>query len=317
MRLLAHTAKMSKEEIFSPKFRAHAVGGSEAATVVNKNPYQTLYGLYLEKRGEIPPFEGNERTKWGNKMEPLIAEEFKEKNPGIWVQKKNFILQHDTHDFMICQIDRELFCKERGRGVLEIKNNGYWAGQEWSAEEGAPAQYILQMQHMLAVTNYEWGRFAALVDGGEYREIEILPDKIIQEILIEAEAKFIENVKNGIEPELSGSKYEDELLKQLYPEAKYTEPKPLESKAGELAKKRAEMKKRLEQDEIELKQVEHELKKMLGEHEAGIIDNTQIFWKNVLSNRVDSKKLKAEYPDIYAAVVKQSQSRRFEIKEAK
>jgi predicted phage-related endonuclease len=40
-------------------------------------------------------------------------------------------------------------------------------------------------------------------------------------------------------------------------------------------------------------------------------------WKNVNSNRVDSKLLKEKYPDIYEQVCKVSSSRRFEIKEAK
>ena len=40
-----------------------------------------------------------------------------------------------------------------------------------------------------------------------------------------------------------------------------------------------------------------------------------VSWKSVSSNRVDSKKLKADYPDIYKECVKASESRRFTVKE--
>lgn len=313
MRILANTAKMSHEEWLS--YRPLGIGGSEAATTVNQNPYQTKYGLYLEKRGEIPGFEGNERTKWGNKLEDIIATEFKEQND-LWVQRKNFILQHDRYDFMIGNIDREIFCKDRGRGILEIKNTGHFMGKEWEGET-APAQYHLQMQHYLAITGYEYGYFATLIGGNQYHQIEVQRDNEIIEILEEAEAKFWEDVKAGREPEIGGSNAEEELIKRLYPEASSMEPLPLEATAAELAKRRQEIKAALDAETEKLKTIENQLKNMLGEHERGFIDNVEVIWKNIVSNRVDSKRLKAEYPEIYEQVIKPSMSRRFEIKEAK
>lgn len=313
MRILANTAKMSREEWLAKRLKG--IGGSEAATCANLNPYQTQFGLYLEKRGEIRGFDGNERTHWGNKLEDLIAAEFKERN-NIWVQRKNFILQHDKHDFMIGNIDREIFDKDRGRGVLEVKNNGHYAGKAWEGDQ-APVNYILQMQHYLAITGYEFGYYAVLIDGGRYHQIEILADPELQEMLIEQEAKFWERVTNGNPPPISGEKAESELLKHLYPEATETEPLPLEATAAELIKRREELKAAEDDVKKELAQVENQLKNMLGEHERGYIDRQEIIWKNIVSNRVDSKVLKTEYPDIYEKVCKPTQSRRFEIKTMK
>ena len=42
-------------------------------------------------------------------------------------------------------------------------------------------------------------------------------------------------------------------------------------------------------------------------------DNFIVRWKNVISNRLDCKKLKAELPDIYKAFTKTSSRRRFTI----
>ena len=44
-------------------------------------------------------------------------------------------------------------------------------------------------------------------------------------------------------------------------------------------------------------------------------DHYSVSWKSYVSDRVDSKKLKADYPDVYKACVKASKSRRFTIKE--
>jgi putative phage-type endonuclease len=313
MRKLAHTATMDRKTWL--QWRNKGIGGSDAATIVNLNPYATPFGLYLEKRGEIEPQEAGEAAAWGNKLEDLIAQEFKERN-NIWVQKNNFLLQHDKHDFMLGNIDREIFDKERGRGVLEIKNSSYFVGKEWEGEQ-APPQYVLQMQHYLAVTGYEFGYFAALIGGNKFHQIEIDRDEEIIEMLIEAEAKFWERVKVGLPPEVGGSDAEDGILKRLYPEATKTEALPLESQAAELIRERQELKDREKALKTELAEVENKLKNMLGEHEAGEIDHMRVFWKNVESNRVDSKKLKEQYPDIYKNVVKLSKSRRFDIKEAK
>jgi predicted phage-related endonuclease len=56
------------------------------------------------------------------------------------------------------------------------------------------------------------------------------------------------------------------------------------------------------------------LKQMLGENEVGVINDTKISWKNVTTDRLDTKKLKSEKPQIYDEYVSSSSSRRFAIK---
>lgn len=313
MRVIANTAHMDKNEWL--KLRMNGIGGSEAATTVNQNPYQTKFGLYLEKRGELPGFEGNERTKWGTKLEDIIAGEFKEQN-GLWVQRKNFMLQHDTLDHVIGNIDREIFCKDRGRGVLEVKNTGHFMGKEWTSD-AVPAQYQLQMQHYLAITGYEFGYFATLIGGNQYHQVEVNRDNELIEILLEAETLFWEDVQAGREPEIGGTDAEREVMKRLYPESTETEALPLDKDAAELIKRRQELKAKLKAEEEELKALENQLMKQLGDHEKGYIDNTEVIWKTIHSNRVDTKTLKTDFPEIYSQVIKQSSSRRFDIKEAK
>ena len=53
----------------------------------------------------------------------------------------------------------------------------------------------------------------------------------------------------------------------------------------------------------------------MKEAEIAQNDHYKVSWKTVESNRIDSKKLKKDYPKIYAECCKLSVSRRFEVKE--
>ena len=64
-----------------------------------------------------------------------------------------------------------------------------------------------------------------------------------------------------------------------------------------------------------IKAIENSLKDELGNAERGSVSDFIVVWKTLNSNRVDSKKLKEKYPDIYKEVTKSIVSRRFEIKE--
>jgi len=56
------------------------------------------------------------------------------------------------------------------------------------------------------------------------------------------------------------------------------------------------------------------IKVMLGENETGIINDITVSWKNVTTERLDTKRFKAEVPEIYSYYATSSISRRFTIK---
>mgnify|MGYP001478943616 FL=1 len=115
-------------------------------------------------------------------------------------------------------------------------------------------------------------------------------------------------------PMFDGSEASSDLLKALYPTAKFDEEIQLPSGAFELIAKYEQAK----QEEIEAaerrKEAENQLKAMLGEYERAFAGDRVVTWKNIVTHRVDTKLLKAKYPDIYQEVTKESISRRFAIK---
>lgn len=61
--------------------------------------------------------------------------------------------------------------------------------------------------------------------------------------------------------------------------------------------------------------LKNEIKAEMTERSADEIrtDNFIIRWKKVVTNRLDSKSLKKDFPDIYKAFTKQSETKRFTI----
>ena len=65
------------------------------------------------------------------------------------------------------------------------------------------------------------------------------------------------------------------------------------------------------------KQFEQEIKLQMGDHDFGENNFMQVSYKPVTSVRIDSKRLKKERPDLYKEYTRQSESRRFYVKEIK
>ena len=78
-----------------------------------------------------------------------------------------------------------------------------------------------------------------------------------------------------------------------------------------------DMKKELKAFENKIQELENQIKFEIGDAEYAYAPGYSLSWKKVSSNRVDSKKLKADYPEIYEKVIKKSSSRKFNIKEDK
>jgi len=73
----------------------------------------------------------------------------------------------------------------------------------------------------------------------------------------------------------------------------------------------------IKEQEIIKAEAENKLKNLLQEAPKGRTDTHRVIWKNVVSNRLDTKSLKNAHPDIFGEFTKESVSRRFEIKEVK
>jgi putative phage-type endonuclease len=194
------------------------IGGSDVATILGLNPYKSIFTLWLEKTGQIEPpdLSGNESVEWGNILEPVVREKFA-RETGFEVFENPYVLQHDTHEFMIANIDGEVVDPQFGvRGILEIKTAGERMRDQWI--EGPPHHYMLQIQHYLAVLDYPYAYVAVLIGGQTFKYFLIERDDYVIDQIIQAEADFMHLVENKIAPEISGHEADSNYLAEAFPE---------------------------------------------------------------------------------------------------
>lgn len=199
--------------------RKQDVTSTEAAALFNAGVYtKTFYELYHLKAGTIQPeeFEGNERTRWGNRLEDAIAFGVAE-DLGLIVEPfKVYIRLPDSRmgssfDFKIVGLvdgaeeneARNMF-RQHGPGIMEVKNvDGLQFKRAW-VDDGetieAPVHIEFQVQHQLEVADLGWSIIAPLVGGNTPRPVIRVRDTAAGESIRLKIENLWQRVDEGIEP---------------------------------------------------------------------------------------------------------------------
>jgi len=291
------------------EWRKKGIGGSDAAAVAGLNPWKSPFAVWMEKTGQIEPEEPGEAAYWGTILEDIVTQEFS-KRTGMKVRRRNAILQHPDFPWMLANIDRMIVGENVG---LECKTTSAYNAKEWEDDE-VPAQYLVQVQHYMAVTGAKSWWLAVLIGGNRFLYKRVDQDEELIQQLIEIERDFWENhVVPGIPPEMDGSSASTEFLKKMYPEGK-PNTIDLPSEAGELIESLDLLNEELKALEMRKAECENRLKAMLGESEIGKFGDRLVTWKNIKTSRFDSKAFAKDYPDLYEKYLKTSQYRKFAVK---
>ncbi|AVX21629.1 putative phage-type endonuclease [Carboxydocella sporoproducens DSM 16521] len=307
---LAKTKEIDRDQWL--EYRKRGIGGSDAAAIAGLNKWKSPVTVWLEKTGQIEPEESSEAAYWGSILEDIIAKEFSLRT-GLKVQRKNAILQHPEYPFMIGNIDRLIIDKKHGNGILECKTTGEYNKGDWEGDK-IPDHYLIQVQHYLAVTGLQYAYIAVLIGGNKFQYKLVPRDEEIIQYLIKIESDFWKLVESRTPPEMDGSQASADLLDILYPnslpDSRIELPPDAEKLITEYEEAAAEEKAAAERKEA----AANKLKAMLGDYEVGFIGKRKVTWKTVTSARLDTKRLKAEMPDIYSQYCTESVMRRFSIK---
>lgn len=294
------------------QLRRQGIGGSDAAAIVGLNPYSSAFQVYCDKVGLLPEIADNEAMRQGRDFEAYVAGRFEEA-AGKKVRRCNNIITNPGFPFMLANVDRLVVGEKAG---LECKTTSVFNKADFESGD-VPPQYYVQCQHYMAVTGYPKWYLAVLVlnRGFYWYEIPYNDDDV--SVLIEAEREFWENyVAPRIEPAPDGSPKAAEAIRQLYGHGDDDITVGLHGYDKDLARydEIDALRKKLEREQEAIKQ---KLQLEMKDATLAYAGNKVITWKNIASMRIDSKRLKAEQPDIYERFSKKSEYRRFEIKEAK
>lgn len=294
------------------RLRKRGIGGSDAGVVIGVNPYRSILELYHDKTSEeLIENEETEATYWGHIMEPIVREEFA-KRSGLEVQLVPYLLQHEECTFMLANLDGMVHDPVYGKCIFEAKTSSAYKKEEW--ENGIPETYYAQLQHYMAVTDWNGAYIAALIGGNEFIYRFVPRDERYIEDLMLKEESFWNYVKMRIEPPADGSKATMEYLKKAYPSAEKAITIDLDEENRKWLVQYYQASAELKAVEKKKAEAENNLKQLVGEHESAHIENNVIRWSNVTSQRLDTDRLKMEMPDIYQAYLKETNSRRFSVK---
>ncbi|HDR8171994.1 TPA: YqaJ viral recombinase family protein [Bacillus thuringiensis] len=308
-KVLVNTLNMDRAQWLQA--RTQGIGGSDVSAIASLNKWKSAVQVFLEKtqvieKEDIP----SEAAYFGNVLEEVVAREFS-KRTDLKVQRRNAILQHPEYPWMLANVDRLIVGEKIG---LECKTASEYFKKEWEDEE-VPVAYLLQCQHYMAVTGYEAWWIAVLIGGNKFVHKKIERDGELIQYLIDIEKDFwLNNVEKNEPPMFDGSDASTELLKHLYPESIADSFVSLGKQEELLIEARDQVDREIKVLQEQKVEYENKIKAKLGTNEVGGTENYKIYWKSYTTNRFDSKRFKAEHPDLFEQYVKESKSRKFTVK---
>lgn len=309
--ILAKTKNLPHQEWL--RLRKQGIGGSDAGAVCGLNPYTSAMDVFFDKtrKEDLSGIEDNEAMRMGRDLEDYVAQRFCEET-GFKVRRSNKMYYHEEYPFMLADVDRLIVGQDKVIG-LECKTASPYSAEKWKDGQ-IPAHYLAQCYHYMAVLNADAWYIAVVIYGREFKWQKIERDDEIIQNLISIEKDFWENhVMPEIMPKPDGSEATEQFVNSFFREVKEELSVPLVG-FDEKLKRRAEITQLMDKLETEKKQIEQEVKVYMKDAEFAEDQNFFVSWKNTISNRLDTKRLKEEMPEIYERFCNRIASRRFLVK---
>lgn len=299
--------------------RSHGIGGSDIGAICGVSPFATARQIYLQKTGQYDEsLEANEaaqeRMHFGHLLEPIVAEEYARRTGSKLITLKA-ILQHKDYEWALANIDR-LIVDDEGKpiGILECKTSSEYNNEEWENGEILPS-YIYQLNWYMWILGLDRGAIACLVGGNKFYYYDVFrDDELLNNIIIpKAKDFWFNNVLALKEPELQSN--DTDFVNSKYAEVKKNSEIILEDDiANELARTVVECKAKIKELEATMEEAQNRLKERLKDNEIGYTKDFIIKWSPRASTRIDTNKLKKEYPEIYEKVKTKIEYRAMTIK---
>ena len=181
------------------KHAAPNVTGTDIATILDRNPHKSACGLFMEKTGRVPAFEGNAFTRRGLAFQRAILDDYTEQT-GVAVADEPPMWFHPAMPFFGVSPDA---IRVLDQNLVEAKLTMSPVRAQQLGEEGTdqlPDDWILQGQSQLSVMGVEFVDFAVLLFG-RTRIYNVPRNEDLVQIVESSAQEFHERLVNDDCPE--------------------------------------------------------------------------------------------------------------------
>lgn len=283
--------------------RKSGIGGSDVGKICGVSKFGTSLAIWMDKTGRKQKQEENEYMEMGHVMEPVIADLFKKNVDlnGLKLITSDNLFQHPEHDFMLANVDRLIVDNDyKVISFLECKNVSEWRREEF--EQGLPSDYILQIQHYMAVLDVDYCYIAYLVGGNHFAYQRIERDNDLINEMIEVEKDFWQLVVTDKMP-ANITENDSDNLSMLYEKSKKTRISIVDDEIKEIFNQYTSKKEELKLLEKDVEILRNNIVAVMQENEEAISDNYLFIYSPVRGFSED--KLKTSFSDIYKQYLKQ------------
>ncbi len=288
--------------------RKAGVGGSDVAAILGLSKWKTPLEVYLEKVGELESSNDKEYGEiedkvdaihFGNVLEDVVADEFSRRND-MKVVRKNDMIHHKQHDFMLANIDRNILKVDAG---LECKTAGAFMVTDWgpSGTDEFPEYYLTQCVHYMNVTESSGWYLAVLIGGNQYRQYYVEQDAELSEMVVKGVQDFWQRVVDRAPPDYDFThRSTRDLIDRLYPGTN-NKTIHLPENLVHWQKVREEAAARIKEDTAVVNACKNRIAATMGENACGIIEGAGIQYKRRKVNKKEFTVAPSSYFDIRAS----------------
>lgn len=194
--------------------RAHGLGASEAAAVLELSPYQQPIDVYLRKRGLAEEWTGNGATEVGDALEDSLRALYTART-GRRMDRVGLTLVHPEHPEILASPDGLSPDEDAG---LEIKVVGLRMAHHWGEEGLDVPDYVdVQARQCMAVTGRSAWDVGRLI-GTDFAVVRIERDLELEEEMLAALcAWWADHIVANIPPAASDPDAKRRWLRTRYP----------------------------------------------------------------------------------------------------
>jgi putative phage-type endonuclease len=303
------------------------IGGSDVAAILGLSPYGSAWSVWLEKVGggtAERSDEMDERLEIGKDAEQFLATVFNRHHAdaGEFAMVGQIELENEQYPWLRGHADGKVVNALAARNSANPTPHAGWEAKtdrSFAVWDEVPAYYQCQAQTYMLLSGLDHWWFTVGFGGWKVKHYVVAADAEDQALIIKAtEAFWNDHVLTGIPPEPDAHPATTAAIKHHYNTA---DPDDIvwadEATSGFVHLLRA-AKEDLAHAQAKVTEFENRIKIAMGDCvELRYGDRTLATWKAQTAARVDTRRLKAERPDIADEYTNTTTTRVFRVKEEK